>query len=159
MSVTVDTESLDEAVIIMTRTFDAPREKVWEALTNPEHVKHWFGGHGFTNRVEEMDVRPGGRWRQVMRTPDGSEFPLEFIYVEVVRPVLLSWQDIDHGRRAAGPPTRLNIVTLEAVGAKTKWKMVAKFNSLAERDATKATAFADVIAQGCEKLEAIAKTL
>jgi len=56
---------VDEAVIVMSRIFDAPRPLVWKAMTEPEHLVQWWGGHGFTNPVCEMDARPGGRWDQM----------------------------------------------------------------------------------------------
>jgi uncharacterized protein YndB with AHSA1/START domain len=95
VTLTLDALSPDEPIIIMSRIFDAARETVWEAFTKPEHVARWYGGHGFTNPVCEMDVRPGGHWHHVMRTPDGNAFETHFIFVEVVKPEKLSWQDID----------------------------------------------------------------
>ena len=50
----------DEAVIVMTRVYEAPRDLVWEAMTEARHVAQWWGGPGFSNPVCEMDVRPGG---------------------------------------------------------------------------------------------------
>lgn len=88
----------DEAVIIITNILDAPRTLVWEAFTTPEHVKNWYGGHGYSNPVCEMDVRPGGRWRHVMRTPSGIEISMEFVFVEVVKPEKLSWRDVDDAK-------------------------------------------------------------
>jgi uncharacterized protein YndB with AHSA1/START domain len=55
----------------MTRTYEAPRELVWEVITEPRHVIQWWGGAGCSNPICEMDVRPGGDWRHVMRFADG----------------------------------------------------------------------------------------
>jgi len=49
--------------IANTRIFDAPRELIWKAWTDPKHVAEWWGPNGFTNTIHEMDVRPGGVWR------------------------------------------------------------------------------------------------
>lgn len=46
--------------IVISRVFDAPRELVWEAMANPEHVVNWWGPNGFTTMIEEMDFRVGG---------------------------------------------------------------------------------------------------
>ena len=46
--------------MVITRLIDAPRELVWEAMTNPEHVVYWWGPNGFTNTLEKMDFRVGG---------------------------------------------------------------------------------------------------
>jgi uncharacterized protein YndB with AHSA1/START domain len=148
-----------EAIIVMSRTFDAPREVVWTALTTPKHVAKWYGGHGFGNPVCEMDVRPGGLWRHVMRTPDGSDYTMEFIFVEVVKPARLVWKNARDGKPPPGLLNVVNTVTLEEAGAKTEWKFVARFDSLAERDIALKKGFATVITQGCEKLDDIAKTL
>lgn len=150
----------DRPVIVMRRTFDAPREVVWLAFTDPNHVMHWYGGHGFENPVCEMDVRPGGRWRHVMRTPDGAELEMQFVFLEVVRPERLVWQSADHGKqRPGGPPTCVMEVTLEDAGAKTTWTMVARFDSIAERDLATGIGFSEMITQGSEKLNDVAVRL
>ena len=59
--------------ILMTRVFDAPRELVFEAHATPEHVRRWWGQHGTTLPVCEIDFRPGGTYRFVQRGPDGAE--------------------------------------------------------------------------------------
>ena len=53
-------------------SFDAPRELVFQAFTDPKHVAAWWGPKGFTTTIRQMDVRPGGIWRLVMRGPDGT---------------------------------------------------------------------------------------
>lgn len=155
--IAIDASSPDESVITMERMFDAPREVVWSVFTDPKHVVNWYGGHGFSSPVCEMDVRPGGLWRHVMRTPDGNDFAMEFVFVEVKRPEKISWQNTDHGKRKGGPPTVLNIVTFQDQGARTKWKLVARFNTIAERDFAMKMGFTKMISQGSEKLNDIVK--
>ena len=70
--------------IVITRLFDAPRELVWKAWNEPEHVEQWWGPEGFTTRVEECDFRPGGLWRYVMVGPDGTEYPVKGVIREIV---------------------------------------------------------------------------
>ena len=72
--------------IVMTRLFDAPRELVFKAYTDPAMVPHWWGQRGATTTVDKMDVRPGGAWRFVQRGPDGSEFAFNGEYREIVPP-------------------------------------------------------------------------
>jgi uncharacterized protein YndB with AHSA1/START domain len=72
--------------IAMTREFDAPRHLVFDAMTRPEHVRRWFGCEAFTLPICEIDLRVGGAYRFVMRTPDGSESTLQGVYREIVRP-------------------------------------------------------------------------
>jgi uncharacterized protein YndB with AHSA1/START domain len=81
--------------IIITRTFDAPRERVWEAWTDPKQVIKWWGPNGFTNTLFEMDVKPGGVWRHMMHGPDGTDYPNKVVYIEVVKPERLVYS---HGR-------------------------------------------------------------
>ena len=159
MKMQIDSSSVDRATIVMTRTFDAPRELVWEALTNPKHVQKWYGGHYFSNPHCEMDVREGGIWRHEMRTPQGHDFKLEFVYVEVKKPERLVWKHVDHDTRKDGPPKSIMTVTLEDLGAKTKWTLVAEFDSIAQRDEVARTGFASIISEGAEKLNDIVKGL
>lgn len=132
----------DEPTIVMTRVYDAPRALVWEAITEAKHVKQWWGGAGFSNPVCEMDVRPGGRWNHVMRFPDGGEMKLDFVFVEVDKPTRLVWQHVDHGKRTSGPPTSVMTVTLDDLGGtRTRWTLVARFVSNADRDAARKLGF------------------
>src|SRR6188474_883021 len=77
-----------EQDIEMTRLFDAPRHLVFEAMTKPEHVKQWWGrlGEGYSVPVCEIDLRPGGAWRFVNRTPKGQLVAFRGVYREVMPP-------------------------------------------------------------------------
>jgi uncharacterized protein YndB with AHSA1/START domain len=68
----------------ITRVFDAPLVLVWRVWTEPEHVKHWWGPHGFTTPLYEADLRTGGTMRYHMRAPDGTVYPSEGRFEEVV---------------------------------------------------------------------------
>jgi uncharacterized protein YndB with AHSA1/START domain len=157
MSVTVDSPA-DEAVIVMTRMFDAPRPLVWACMTQPEHMARWWGGPGFTNPVCEIDLRPGGLWRHVMRAPNGTEYAFDFIYLEVVEPERLVWQNTDHGKRKDGKPTCVTTVTLEEHGARTRWRMLARFDSIAARDLAVKMGFSQMIDVSNDRLEAYLKS-
>ena len=60
--------------MVVTRIFDAPRELVWKAWTDPKYVAQWWGPKGFTAPHCEMDFRVGGKYLFCMRSPDGQEF-------------------------------------------------------------------------------------
>lgn len=75
-----------EREIVLTRVFNAPRELLFQVWTEPEHMARWWGPRSFTNPICEMDVRPGGAYRIVMRAPDGHEYPCQGVYREVSRP-------------------------------------------------------------------------
>jgi uncharacterized protein YndB with AHSA1/START domain len=72
--------------IVLTRVFDAPRRLVFEAVSRPEHVVRWWGPRGSSLTVCEMDVRPGGAWRFVLRGPDGQDHPFKGVYREIAPP-------------------------------------------------------------------------
>ena len=149
-----------EPTIVMSRTYDAPRLLVWEAMTEPRHVRQWWGGAGVANPVCEMDVRPGGRWEHVMRFPDGRELHMSFIFLEVEKPVRLVWQSADHRqKKEGGPPSSTIAVTLEELGSRTAWKMVATFRSMAERDAAVSIGFRAPIESSSDRLVEYLKTL
>jgi len=69
------TSPATEREITLSRLFDAPREVVFDAWTDPRQIAAWWGPDGFTNTIQEMDVRPGGVWRFVMHGPDGVDYP------------------------------------------------------------------------------------
>ena len=83
-----------ERELTITRVFDAPRELVFRAWTDPTHMAQWWGPKNFTNRVEQMDVRPGGAWRIIMCAPDGNEFPAQGVYREIVPPDRLAFSNL-----------------------------------------------------------------
>lgn len=144
----------DEPVLIMRRHFRAPRPLVWEALTDPRHVAFWYGGHGFQNPVCEMDVRPGGIWRHVMRTPDGAELSSRFVFLEVVPPERLSWRSADWGQ-GDGPHHNVMTVTLAEAASGTAWMLVTRFASLEARAQAQRIGFASVLTEGTEKVAAL----
>lgn len=113
--------------ITMERVFDAPRELVWAAMTTPEHIHNWWGPHGNYAEVQEMDVRPGGKWR--IGPPKGSEGVAFFgEFLEVVAPerfVRTSSPDMP-GMDGDGPPA-VETITLAEVGGKTKMVYLGRF--------------------------------
>ena len=76
----------EERELVLTRVFDARRELLFKAWTDPKRVAQWWGPHRFTNPVCDLDVRPGGAIRIHMRGPDGTVYPMTGVYNEVVEP-------------------------------------------------------------------------
>lgn len=70
--------------VVLTRVFDAPRHLVYEAMTRPELIKRWFGPHGWSLVVCEIDFRVGGAWRYVLEGPDGRSMGMGGEYREIV---------------------------------------------------------------------------
>jgi uncharacterized protein YndB with AHSA1/START domain len=83
-----------EREITITRIFDAPRQLVWKAWTDPKHLAQWWGPKNFSNPVCEVDARAGGKWHIVMRAPDGQEHPCGGVYQEVLEPERLVFTNI-----------------------------------------------------------------
>ncbi len=105
--------------LVITRVFDAPRELVFEAWTDPRRLIEWWGPNGFTNPVCEADARPGGAIRIHMRGPDGTVYPMTGVYKEIVKPerIVFMATPLDN---AGHPLFEIeNTVTLTAQGDKT----------------------------------------
>jgi len=75
-----------EKEIVLTRVFDAPRALVFQAYTDPALIPRWWGPRGVTTTVDQMDVRPGGIWRYIMRGEDGKEGAFNGVYHEITPP-------------------------------------------------------------------------
>ncbi len=77
-------KSTKKRELVITRIFDAPRELVWKAWTDPERAKRWWGPKDFTAPVIKIDLRVGGKYLFCMRSPDGQDFWSTGVYREIV---------------------------------------------------------------------------
>ena len=75
-----------EREIVLVRVFDAPREKVFDAWTNPESIGQWFGPDGFTIETRSMSMVEGGSWHFDMIAPNGHRFINRMTFLEITRP-------------------------------------------------------------------------
>jgi uncharacterized protein YndB with AHSA1/START domain len=105
--------------IVLTRSFARPRGLLFEAWTQPEHVRQWWGCDGSTVTHCEMDLRPGGTWRLKMRLADGSEHSFHGEYREIVPNERLVYSEC-YENSAVGSPEWLTTVTFEDAGGETK---------------------------------------
>ena len=124
------TKSVEQELII-TRIFDAPRELVWKAWTDPERVKRWWGPKNFTAPVSKIDLRVGGTYLNCMRSPEGKDYWSTGVYREIVEPSLLVCTDsfadekgnvipASHYGMEGDWPLELRIsITFEETGGKT----------------------------------------
>jgi uncharacterized protein YndB with AHSA1/START domain len=107
----------EDRVLIITCIFDAPRELVWKAWTEPERMVKWHGPRGFNSTIERSDFRPGGVFRIHMRGPENDEHWMQGVFREIVAPERLvmarCWADAQG--RPVGPETTVT-VTLENLG-------------------------------------------
>jgi len=116
------------AEFVFNRTFDASREDVWNAFTQPQHLKHWWGAPGSSIEIARHELKPGGLFHYAMKFPDGRVMWARFIFREIVPPERLVWLNgfsDEHGGLTRNPwaPTlpleTLNTVTLAEQGGKT----------------------------------------
>ena len=105
--------------LVFERTFDAPRERVWKAFTDPEIVPRWWGRHGTTTTVAEMDVRPGGKWRYISSAPDRDDVAFYGEYLRSRRPRASSGRSCSTSRASARRAAR-RAHRFEDLGGKTK---------------------------------------
>lgn len=138
-----------EPTVVMTRVFDAPRRLVFEAMTRPEHVKRWYGPHGYTVVSCEIDLRVGGAYRIVNRGPDGNEYGFRGVYREVVTPARLvfTWAfELMPDKEA------LVTETLEERGGRTTLTSTTLFQSVEDRDGYLATGASEGASQTMDRL-------
>ena len=118
---------LDTRSLRLVRVFDAPRERVFAAWTDPDQFKQWMCPPGFGLDRCELDVRPGGTWRVHGHKPDGSHVAKSGFYREVERPERLVFTWAHHGDDSFASPrgdeTTVE-VTLRALGDKTELTLV-----------------------------------
>jgi uncharacterized protein YndB with AHSA1/START domain len=128
-----DAETSDHEIVV-SRIISAPRENVWKAITEPKQVSEWWGPLGFSTKIEEMQVRPDGIWKQAMFGPDGTKYPNQSVFTDVEEPERLSYSHV--GGREQGAETHFNATwRFEAIGAnETRVTMRMVFDSAAERD-------------------------
>jgi len=114
---------------VITRVFDAPRERVWQAWTEAERLKQWWGPKGFATHTCKVDLRPGGVFLYGMKSPDGADMWGKFVYRKIEAPkrleFIVSFSDPKGGvtRHPSSPGWPLEIlstVSFEEQGGKTK---------------------------------------
>jgi len=106
--------------VTLTRIFDAPRELVWKAWTDPAMLARWWGPHGFTNPRCEADVRAGGKILIHMQAPDGTIFPMTGTFDEVAEPECLVFRAVPVDDNGTALLESLTTVTFHDLGGRTK---------------------------------------
>jgi uncharacterized protein YndB with AHSA1/START domain len=127
-------EDAADREIVIAREFVAPRELVWEAMTNPEHVVNWWGPRGFTTTIEKMDFRVGGVWKHTMHGPDGTDYPNEKVFKEIVRPEKIVFLHNGQGKKGTCVSAVATWTFDEIEKKKTRVTLRMVFPTAAERD-------------------------
>jgi uncharacterized protein YndB with AHSA1/START domain len=156
--------------LVLERIVDVPRELVWTAWTTPEHVKKWFTPAPWTTIDCEIDLRPGGIFRTVMRSPEGQEFPNVGCYLELVKNEKLAWTNaLTPGYRPCSrlPPDAgecgeivfTAIIFLEPHGQGTKYTALAIHGEEAGRKKHEEMGFHEGWGKALDQLVAVAKKM
>jgi uncharacterized protein YndB with AHSA1/START domain len=156
--------------LVLERVVDVPRELVWIAWTTPEHIKKWFTPAPWTTVDCEIDLRPGGIFRTVMRSPEGQEFPNVGCYLEVIRNEKLVWTTaLAPGYRPSGPPSVevaecgvilfTAIISFEPHGNGTKYIALAMHGEEQDRKKHEEMGFHDGWGKALDQLVAVVKKM
>lgn len=157
--------------LVLERIVEVPVDLVWLAWTTPEHLKKWFTPAPWTTVDCEIDLRPGGIFRTVMRSPEGREFPGVGCYLEVIRNEKLVWTNaLQPGYRPSSPSTVdkehecselvfTAVILLEPHGSGTKYTAIAMHRDEGERKKHEEMGFHEGWGKALEQLVAIAKKM
>jgi uncharacterized protein YndB with AHSA1/START domain len=155
-----------ELDLVLTRVVDVPRALVWRAWTTPAHLKQWFTPAPWTTIDCEIDLRPGGMFRTVMRSPEGQEFPNTGCYLDVVTDERLVWTNaLLPGYRpavanAACPGEVFSftaVISLESHGSGTKYTAQVIHGDATARKRHEALGFRDGWGKALDQLVAVVK--
>lgn len=144
--------------LVLTRHIAAPRAALFRAWTDPELLKRWFAPLPYTTPVAELDVRPGGANRIVMRDPDGNDLPNRGVYLEVVENERLVVTD---AYTEAWVPSEKPFMTLTLTfaeeGQGTRYTARVRHWTVADREAHAAMGFHEGWGRCTDQLEALVK--
>lgn len=150
--------------LVLERTVDVPPELVWAAWTRPEQLKPWFTPAPWTTVDCEIDLRPGGAFRTVMRSPEGEDFPHVGCYLEIVPNRKLVWTDALEAdfRPAREDPLSFHFtaaILLEPDGSGTKYTALVMHADEQSREQHEAMGFHEGWGKALEQLvEQVKKT-
>lgn len=132
------------------RVFEAPRERVYAAFTDPALIPRWWGPRRMTTIVDEMDVRVGGRWRFVSSEPDGPDQAFKGVYREIVPNERIAqtfeWE---------GLPGHVivEVAEFEDLGGRTRVRTTSLFHTTEERDGMLASGMEGGMSESHERLD------
>jgi uncharacterized protein YndB with AHSA1/START domain len=142
-----------ELDIVLEREVGVPREVVWAAWTRPEHVSRWFAPVPWSIPQCEIDLRPGGAFRCVMRSPEGKEYPNVGCYLEIVPAERLVWTDaLLPGFRPSEDPLFTAILALEPRGTGTRYSVTALHRDASVRQRHEEVGFRDAWGTALDQL-------
>jgi uncharacterized protein YndB with AHSA1/START domain len=141
----------NENTITTTRTINFPIEKVWNAWSNPDLLKVWWGPNGFTNTFHEHDFREGGKWIYTMHGPEAGNYENDAWYERIEAPTFLQWN------RNSQPRFRTTVQFEKVSDTATRivWNMIFETAEMYEKVVKFA---ADKNEENLDRLEALLRT-
>jgi uncharacterized protein YndB with AHSA1/START domain len=136
--------------IVITRSFDAPRDLVFKAFTDPDAIPRWWGQRGNETVVDELEARPGGRWRFVQRSGDGNENGFHGVYHDAVAP-----ERIVYTFEWEGLPGHvlLETITFDEQDGTTRMTDTSVFQSVSDRDGMLQSGMESGAAEAMDRLD------
>ncbi len=133
-------ESPTKRGTVASLVIDASPERAFQAFSDPSRLARWWGPNGFTNTITEFDLRPGGTWSFVMHGPDGTDYPMKHVFIEVKEPERIVFTHLDQHLPDIKYDHHFDMtITFSAYGTATivgwsqifdseaEWKRVAEF--------------------------------
>ena len=142
--------------IQLTRVFDVPRRLVFNAMTKPEYLRRWWGPRNSTMTVCDADLRPGGKWRFVLRESGGEEYAFRGEYREIVPPERIVWTFEYEG---APGHVSVDTLTLSEHEGKTTLTATSVYDSIESRDAVLQSGMERGAAQTYDRLEELLRAV
>jgi uncharacterized protein YndB with AHSA1/START domain len=145
---------------VLTRTIDAPREKLFRAWTDPDLLKQWFAPLPYTVRIAELDVRVGGKILVVMQSPDGRDIPCPGVYLEIVpNERIVTTDAYTEAWQPSEKPFMTAIVTFQDVGGKTLYTARALHWTVSDKETHEKMGFHEGWGQCADQLATLVAKL
>ena len=145
--------------IIIEREFDASRELVFKACTDPQLIPQWWGPRYLSTEVDKMDVRPGGEWRFINRDAEGKAYAFHGVYHEVLAPERIIDTFEFEGLPETGHVTLETMKLEELPGGRTRLTVQSVFQSVADRDGTLQSGMEEGVKDTYNRLEELLKKM
>ncbi len=145
--------------IIIEREFDASRELVFKACTDPQLIPQWWGPRYLSTEVDKMDVRPGGEWRFINRDAEGKAYAFHGVYHEVLAPERIIDTFEFEGLPETGHVTLETMKLEQLPGGRTRLTVQSVFQSVADRDGTLQSGMEEGVKDTYNRLEELLKKM
>jgi uncharacterized protein YndB with AHSA1/START domain len=152
----MDAKPSSERELALSRVFDAPRERVFRAWADPELLKQWWAPRPWTTSHAEIDLRPSGTCKTVMRSPEGEDHPNVGVYLEVVPNERIVVTDaFSQAWVPSDKPFMTVLVTFEDLDGKTRYTARVRHWTVADREAHERMGFHEGWGQCADQLAAL----